>query len=478
MSDGAPIQFILNWIDNEGDAPVCSIGKLSVSLGGRPVWPAPGEPDVTLEIYADDLLSHLAEFWKPLMLRQTYPLRVVPDRPSKLRALAEQRWAELPAAVVEKEEERVTAFEQAHDLSRSFSGLFGLPPLYLFRTADEMLVDTFWGQWSVPYEAARSALIDVGDRIATRLEGRYRGKWTDLIASWRSRDQGEPARLLAWATGLNADVARSLVAEGALEAPESVTDASNDNDELRLAARMSSALPTEQIRQVLALVRTFATHQADALDHLERAASDYIAADFGDHLPFEQGEAAAGFAREYLGLASVQRVDVFALIEELGVELRAPAVAPPSLDGLAVWGPKHGPAVLINASSARVAGRGDLRNSGAARVTAAHELCHLLLDRRHALTAVDVLNSKMPAGIEKRARAFAGEFLLPGRVAADVWFGMGQPSAADGLRRCLDRLCATYGVTRSVAAWKLEHGLHWHDIDLAPQLDQVVPQRW
>jgi Zn-dependent peptidase ImmA (M78 family) len=94
------------------------------------------------------------------------------------------------------------------------------------------------------------------------------------------------------------------------------------------------------------------------------------------------------------------------------------------------------------------------------------------------LTAVDVLNSRMPAATESRAKAFAGEFLLPGRVAADVWYRMDRPQSEDGLRKCLRRLCAVYGLTLSVAAWKLEHGLQLHDIDLAQQLDQIVPQRW
>jgi Zn-dependent peptidase ImmA (M78 family) len=268
------------------------------------------------------------------------------------------------------------------------------------------------------------------------------------------------------------------VEEGALEAPSKVSEASNDDDELRLAARISSALPTEQIRQILTLIRSFRLHQATAFDQLAKATVNHVRADFAQQRPFEQGQAAAAFVRQYIGLASVQRVDVFMLITDLGIDLQTRPVAPPSLDGLAVWGPKHGPAVLINTSSARVASRGDPKKSGAARVTAAHQLCHLLLDRGHALTAVDVLNSRMPAATESRAKAFAGEFLLPGRVAADVWLRMDRPRTGDGLRKCLRRLCAVYGLTLSVAAWKLEHGLQLHDIDLAQQLDQIVPQRW
>ncbi len=477
MSEASPLQLHLTWTDVEGDVRLQTLAKFRVVVDGRPFWPAAGESDVALEIFVDDLLSHLTEFWKPLLLRQTYPVKTTPDRPSQLRRLAEQRWAELPPAIVDKEDERVSAFEDAHDLSRAFGGLYGVPSIYLFRSADKMLVDTVSGCCAVDFEAAHAALVEVGDQIAKRLDHADADKWGRLVAAWRNRDAGDPARLLAWSTGLTPAFAQNLVEEGALQAPGSVSEAANDDDELRLAARMSSALPPEQVKQVISLVRGFQSHRAPELDRLAASTTAHINAEFSNHSPHEQGEAAATFARTRLDIASVQRVDIFALVQALGADLHALAVQPATLDGLAVWGPRHGPAVLVNASSRRVSGRGDLMNSGAARVTVAHELCHLLLDGRHALSAVDVLNSRMPPAIEKRARAFAGEFLLPARTAADKWIAMGQPEGLDQLSDCLDRLCETYGVSRSVAAWKLEHGLHWHNIELTWQLDYLVPHR-
>ncbi len=477
MSGHLPLQFILRWIDIEGGEPVHTVAKLNVLIDGRTVWPVPGEPEAALEIFVDDLLSHLTEFWKPLMLRQTYPVGRALDRPSRLRAVSEERWIALSADLVEREDERVVAFEDAHDLSRAFSGLFGLPSLFLFRSADRMLVDTTWKCWDVQFLAAKRALSDIGDEIARRLETIGGGKWSDLIQSWKTRDTGNPTRLLAWTTSLNPDVARALVEEGVLEAPVSVSQATNDDDEMRLAARMSSALPADQIRQVLSLVRSFSSHQASRFDRLADATVDHVHRGFAHGQPFEQGEAAATFVRDHFGLASAQRVDVFGVIEDLGIELQTRSVEPSGLDGLAVWGRKHGPAVLINASSSRVAEKRFLRNVGAARVTAAHELCHLLLDRGHALTAVDVLNSRMPPGVESRARAFGGEFLLPRQSAADIWYRMDQPRTYDGLLKCIGRLCTVFRVTKSVAAWKLQHGASLHGIDLSQQLHQIVPQR-
>lgn len=143
---------------------------------------------------------------------------------------------------------------------------------------------------------------------------------------------------------------------------------------------------------------------------------------------------------------------------------------------MSVWGGNHGPAILINSASDRLSGRG--MKSASARVTAAHELCHQLLDRGHALSAVDVLDSRMPNDVEARAKSFAGELLLPGRVAADVWIRLDLAPSDESIDRCLKKLQGTYGVTRSVAAWKLDHGLRTHDVDLTFWLNTAAPNRW
>ena len=152
------VQFVLAWVDDDGGEAVHTLARLSVRLNGRPIWPADGEPDVAVEIYVDDLLSHLTEFWKPLMLRQTFPVAGAPNRPSQIRAVAEQRWAELPPAIVEQEEENLTAFEQAHDLSRAFAGVYDLPFFYMFRAADVMVLETPWGEWTAGFAAVAVAL--------------------------------------------------------------------------------------------------------------------------------------------------------------------------------------------------------------------------------------------------------------------------------------------------------------------------------
>jgi hypothetical protein len=471
------LKFVVSWSPQNAEARRVTTAGLSVRIGSRTIWPVDGADDISLEIQADDLLSYLTEFWKPLILRQTYPIATQPDRPSLLRSEAEKRWASAPEETIEREDALVTAFEEAHDFSHCFAGLFDLPSLWLVRQGDRMLVETRSALRSVVFSEAQAALREVGDEIASHLKAAEADRWSDLIRAWQSRDQGDPAVLLAWATSLDRQVAQSFANEGVLEAPHSVAEAANDNDELRMAARMASALPQEQIRQIIGLVQGFDKCEARPLDELGAGVRGYIAESFANRRPFEQGEAAANFVRARLNLLNEEQVDVFAAVERLGVSLRPQSVEPSTLLALAVWGPRHGPAVLLNELAMHYPPEVEFRKNWLARVTLAHELCHLLLDQEHTLTAVEVLHSRMPLDIERRARAFAGEFLLPGNVAAELWQKARSPGSLAELDKFVGELCRDFGVTKNVAAWKLEHGLHKIDVDLRVLLDAVAPNR-
>lgn len=451
----------------------------AIQIDGQPVWPAWGEDDARVEIQIDDLLAHLTDFWKPLMLRQVYPIDDHIVRPSALRSAAEARWAELQPEVVAAEDEAVSHFEEAHDLANAFAGLFGLPHFWMMRSGDEYVLEAARTLWRLPFEDVRTSLSQAGDWICERLAGDA-DRWAEAITAWHERDQGDPAALLAWSTGLDRDLATSLLSEGALDAPQNFNDAVNDNDELRIAARMAGALPPDQIREIIGLARQFAGREAGTLKALAEDARALVAERFDRAAPFEQGEATARFLRERLDIPADRAVLVFDICRDLGVELRHAEAEPPSLDGLAIWGPRHGPGVFLNEASRRILGRddtADVQTSYGARVTMAHELCHLLLDGDHALSAIEVLKARMPAGVEQRAKSFAGEFLLPTDIAADFWHEAKRPSDRRGLDAVVQELVRIYGVTRSVAAWKIEHAARRHEIDLRATLDSVAPHR-
>ncbi len=444
------------------------------------VWPVHGDGDARIEIQIDDLLAHLTDFWKPLMLRQVYPIQVNPRRPSGLRREAEHRWEGLPAVAVDAEEDAVSRFEEAHDLSRAFAGIFGLPPFWIFRSGDRFILETAEALWCVPFAQVRSELTAKGDWICRRLAHADPVRWDAAIRAWRKRDLGDAVGLLAWSAGLDRGLASALIHEGTLEAPQDFEDAANDVDELRIAARIAGALPPDQIRGIIGLARQFSRGDDGRLRELADICLAHVTeGPYKESVPFRQGEAAACFLRERLSVSAHGPVPVFEIAAQLGIDVRHASAEPPTLDGLAIWGSRFGPGVFLNASSRRILARGqaNVTASPGARVTLAHELCHLLLDGDHALSAVEVLKARMPTGVEQRAKSFAGEFLLPTQVASRHWISAGRPIIRIQLRRLIRELASEYMVTHSVAAWKVEHAAREYDVDLGAVLDAVVPRR-
>jgi Zn-dependent peptidase ImmA (M78 family) len=479
-SEKRSVAFRLDWRDSYDGAPCKTIAAITLLIHDVPVWPVKGEDTDEFEWFADELLAHLTECWKPILLRQTYPIPAQPDSPSSLLAEAKKRWLGLPDSTVEYEEREVAAFEDAHNLANAFGGVTGLLPLWFLRDQDEMIIDTQEQYMRVPFQETVDALVDVGNSIARRLQAADELKWAKLLSAWQHRDQADGAVLLGFLIGRDQATAASLIQQNVLQSPISVTEAANDQDELRIAARMAGPLPINQIKSVIAKVRTCDPHKAPRLESAVAAIADFIRVnELGGARPYVQGDELAKWLRRQLNLMDDRRIDPMRLLErEYGVDVRYLDFGIPSLDAISVWGPNHGPAVLLNRTAARVPFSFLPWETGATRVTAAHEMCHLLLDSEHSLSAVDVLGGRMPLRVEQRAKAFAAEFLLPGNEAAAVWSRFGSPIDVDGLRAVIKTLCRKHKVTESVAAWQIEHGTPpFHQDALAPVLDQIVPQR-
>jgi hypothetical protein len=452
--------------------------SLSVSACGNTIWPVPNEPEHPLEIQIDDLFSYMVEFWKPLLLRQTYPLTLSPIRPSLLGRDVTKRWEDMPQEQIDEEATEVDAFEEAHDLSRAFGGLFDLPPLWLLREGDRVICDTGRIIERLPFDAFRAALTETGDAIAAHLMAVDAGKWDRVVDAWRRRDAGNEVNLVSWSASLEPAVAESLIKQGLIKPPRSFADAANDKDEMLIAARMAGALPTNQIVEILSLARRFDHHAAERLNALSAAALDHLRC-LSPMKPFGEGEEIASFARQWLKIGPSEVLNIFEIATSLDIEVLTEAVGPSTFDGLAIAGSHYGPGAFINTNGSRIRDKSsaDVTGDAGARVNLAHELCHLLVDREHPLSAVEVLRSRMPAMIESRARAFAAEFLLPGAAAADLWDRAGSPTSHDELKAVLQELADGYGVSFSVAAWKLEHGAGEEGRELSAMLDILASYR-
>jgi hypothetical protein len=180
---------------------------------------------------------------------------------------------------------------------------------------------------------------------------------------------------------------------------------------------------------------------------------------------------------ERLGLGALEACDIAAELERLGVGLDFRPVEPAGLRALAIDGRWHGPIAFINMRGAGRNSGKEPRSNWSARVDLAHEFGHLLLDRGHALGAVEVLNNRMPAEIEQRAKSFAGELLAPSEGVAAAWREAGSPRTLAPLLTLTRDLQNTFGVTKAVATWKLQHATERIDVDISRLLDQIEPMR-
>ncbi len=218
------LEFALRRTDS-ADQPLSYL--LSIAIDREVVWPVSGEASISLEVQIDDLLAYLTEFWKPLMLRQVYPIPVspLPLRPSDFRRLAEQRWSDFQPSLVEHENSIVSAFEEAHDLSLAFGGQYGLPHFWMMRSTEHMIVETAGRLWELPLKIVEKTFERIGDQICQILSGVDVVRWDAALDAWALRNKSDAVSLLAWSIGTDKDAARELLANGELKAPKDFNDA-------------------------------------------------------------------------------------------------------------------------------------------------------------------------------------------------------------------------------------------------------------
>ena len=123
-------------------------------------------------------------------------------------------------------------------------------------------------------------------------------------------------------------------------------------------------------------------------------------------LIWEQGYDLAESLHDVLDLAG-DWVDIRTLIRNLGIHQLWRDLNDTGIRGCSIVGPQYRPSIVINRSSRYS------RSPVGVRFTIAHELCHLLYDRSHARKLAIASGPWAPAGIEKRANAFAAMFLMP-----------------------------------------------------------------
>lgn len=481
MSTDPVFGLRIDWIDRVDGKPATTFAAISVHFDGNVFWPTTADsPDgAPLEWYADHLLSHLTKYWKRLVLEQRYPIQIHPLNPSNIWERARARWSSKPEDVILEEEDKLMAFDKVHNLAHAFGGMFGLHCLWVVREYNNIVVDNGEHAIRLPYEVVVDALGRAGDEIAARLMKADEGKWAAIVQRWKERNKGDSLKMLKLSTNILESTLEVLVSRKLLSANDNVVEVAKET-EIKVAARMVGDLPPDAIADVIQAIMHCEHVSSPKLNDWSGSIMSRLEATKTD-LYFQQGIVAASALREILGIEENAKVDPFGILELAGITLHEVPLHY-NIDALACWGPIHGPAVIINPAAKRLKNanaHAALRNIAQARITAAHELCHLLLDRDHMVTTVEVLKGYTPVAIEQRARAFAPALLLPKSQALKVWDEEGQPTERVGLERVLKSLSRKFGVTAIVASWKLEHGIVGDPKSslVISVLDELLPSR-
>jgi len=163
--------------------------------------------------------------------------------------------------------------------------------------------------------------------------------------------------------------------------------------------------PVVDATDVLALLHRLRSYPSDpaASSKLDALRSRLRAAP--GEAPHRQGYGLAEQVRQALGNRDAF-LDIEAVLSELGVQVDEADLSDATVDGATVWSTEHGPVIVLNTLSAK-------NQPWARRMTLAHELCHLLVDRRAAAELMVASTPWAPPDLERRANAFAAELLLP-----------------------------------------------------------------
>jgi Zn-dependent peptidase ImmA (M78 family) len=223
------------------------------------------------------------------------------------------------------------------------------------------------------------------------------------------------------------------------------------------------SLPAQELSELFATMRAQPQVWMRPIDSAAESVAAVLA-EADDKPAFEQGRSVARRLREHLSVGDSARAEPADVLAQWHIPVVDVRLSSPQLDAISVWGPRHGPAVIVNRN-----GRHSRANGR--RATLAHEIGHLVMDRGAALPVAEVLGGRISSRVEMRARAFAAEFLLPESVAGQAVM---QASTVKDLQRIVGELSSRYGASVEIVAWQAANA---HDRRLPPMIASYLKSK-
>lgn len=438
------LNFNLEWLkaDPSGSGADATWGLLSASIEGQLVWGrlVDGAPQPVKWTWID-LLEGLASKWPWLQIEEGWPLDLQPQTPAHFELERESALEACPEESRKTVETALFEFRERHDLSRGLHGI-SLPDLWILREGRSAWVASRGKAARLPFAEVLQALQGLGQRIADRISSLSDERAKEAAALWAERNRAPAAELVSIGTGLTPEKLKAVAANEPLAAVFELKTSVLEPTELLAAARMSAAVvEPETIRLLLRAMRSIPPRPTRELDQLARQALAE-GAPWRAERAYTQGHKLAEWLRLKLGVDPETAFDPERQLKRWKVQVRRVDLVETCIDAFACWGRLHGPAIVINRSGVHSKWLPGLR------ATLAHEIAHLLVDRSDALPVSEVLGGKAPLAVERRARAFAAELLLPRAIAGEAFVNSAHP------KRTLKQLCKRYAVSREIAAWQ------------------------
>jgi Zn-dependent peptidase ImmA (M78 family) len=439
------LQFDLRWPERKPGEESPAYGALVAWAAGKLVWGQTNENGETVgvEWFWDDLLERLSHSWRYLLLEESYPLGLLPVAPQLLRGVLRERRIGASEEMIDAEDNSVFVFEEMHDLSRAIEGAT-LPKLFLLREGNLMLIATSSGIEKGSFRAVMDALEELGNNIADRIKNAEDSRTTAILEAWQAKANISDIDQVEITSGLPESAIAAISGGEEFRKFWEITGVSFEPNELMAAARMVGRLVSnDDTEAILRSIKAAPKIKTPRLDELSSLALSELEK-FDSRMPHEQGRSLAEWFRKQPGIVDKNGfVDPEAILKGWGVPLSEVDLRSQNIDALCAWGARHGPAVLLNKN-----GRLSHFPTGR-RSSLAHEICHLLVDRKGSLPVAEVFGGEVPKLPEQRANAFGAELLLSRSRARDAFLRF------KDIERSLEDLAKDYVVSFEVAAWQL-----------------------
>lgn len=279
----------------------------------------------------------------------------------------------------------------------------------------------------------------------------------ELVDAWRSRntDESNIDRLRLYTGIEDEDQLRRM--DRTVDASSIVRMIAHHSEIVALARMRPIGLMSEDLNLLFDKIEAIPSVRTEELDIVSKEASKELSFLLNSNEPaYEQGYAVGNWLRRYLNLDL--NTDPQAVLVDWGIPVIYISLSTPNLDAIGIWGPRHGPAIILNRTGNHT------RSPAGRRATLAHEICHLVVDRGSALPLVDLLGGRVDQKVERRARACAAELLVPHEVVYEGFLKTDR--SMHEVMVLIQNLMSVYRVSRWVVAHQLENSLRRNSSEL------------